>query len=157
MCCLPYLSSVLTLNIVNYRNGYVMRFFTAFVIFSLTICSCNKKNDIVKTFAGNLPIVSTNSPATVLAGQNIISKVRCELPSLSGSVYFQGFDIKEVSPRQFNIAAKALYKYWNTQIGMPVMWTLDTTANIKTTVTGKYILNFYNSTQLAKSDTVQVN
>lgn len=127
------------------------------VLFSLTLYSCTKKEEIVKTFNGNLPIVSTSTPTTALVGQNIISNVRCELSSVSGSVIFQGFDIKETSTRQFSLTAKALYKDWNTQIAMPVIWTLDTTSKINTTTTGQYILKFYNSTQLVKSDTVQVN
>lgn len=127
------------------------------VLFTLTFYSCTKKEDTVKTFNGNLPIVSTSTPTTALVGQNIISNVRCELSSISGSVIFQGFDIQETAPRQFNLTAKALYKDWNTQITMPVMWTLDTTSNINATKTGLYILNFYNSSQLVKSDTVQVN
>lgn len=127
------------------------------LLFTLTFYSCTKKEDIAKTFNGNLPIVSTSTPTTALVGQNIISKVRCELSSISGTVIFQGFDIKETSTRQFNLTAKALYKDWNTQITMPVIWTLDTTTNINATTSGRYILNFYNSTQLVKSDTVQVN
>ncbi len=127
------------------------------LLFTLTFYSCTKKEDIVKTFYGNLPIVSTNTPTTALVGQNIISNVRCELSSIGGSVIFQGFDVKETAPRQFNLTAKALYKDWNTQISMPVIWTLDTTSNINALTTGRYILNFYNSTQLVKSDTVQVN
>jgi len=127
------------------------------IVFALTFCSCNKNEDIVQTFNGNLPIVSTSTPITVLVGQNIISRVRCELNSISGSIVFQGFEIKEVTSRQFNLSAKALYKDWNTQIAMPVIWTLDTTSNIKATTPGRYILNFYNSTKLVKSDTVQVN
>ena len=127
------------------------------VLFTLTFYSCTKKEDIVKTFNGILPIVSTSTPTRALVGQNIISNVRCELSSISGSVIFQGFDIKETATRQFNLTAKALYKDWNTQISMPVIWTLDTTSNINATTTGRYILKFYNSTQLVKSDTVQVN
>lgn len=126
-------------------------------IFALTITSCKKNEDIVKNFTGNLPIVLTNSPTTATVGQNIISNVRCELTSLSGSVYFQNFDIREISTKEIDITANALYKDWNTQLAMPVMWTLDTTASIKTTIAGKYVLNFYNSSLLFKSDTVQVN
>ena len=126
-------------------------------ILLFTFYSCLKKADIVKTFNGNLEIVSTSTPATALLGQNIISNVRCQIPSISGSVIFQGFDIQETASRQFNLKARALFKNWNTQITMPVIWTLDTTSSIKTTTTGRYILNFYNSTKLLKSDTVQVN
>ena len=127
------------------------------IFFVLEFYSCNKKDDIVKTFNGNLPIVSTITPSTALVGQTIVSNVRCELSSISGSVIFQGFDIKETATRQFSVTAKALYKEWNTQIAMPVIWTIDTTSNINATTIGRYILNFYNSTQLVKSDTVQVN
>jgi hypothetical protein len=94
---------------------------------------------------------------TAVAGQNVISHVRCQLTSINGSVYFQGFDIYEVTAREFHITAKALYKEWSIKLDLPVLWTLDTTALIKTPTAGKYILNFYNSTQLIKSDTVQVN
>ena len=135
-----------------------MKPFSFFIIaFGLTLCSCNKKDGITQTFTGNLPIVRTGSPSIIIAGQDILTNVRLELTSLSGSVYFQGFDILTTGNKQFSISAKALYKDWNTQIGMPVMWTKDTTTSIKTTAPGIYILNFYNADKLFKSDTVQVN
>ena len=92
-----------------------------------------------------------------MVGQDIISKVHFELNSISGDVIFQGFDIKEIATRQFNLNAKALYKDWNTQISSDMIMTFDTTVSVKATMTGQYILNFYNSTKLVKSDTVQVN
>jgi hypothetical protein len=133
-----------------------MRYPALLIISCLTLFSCEKKDE-TKSFTGNLPIVSTHTPATANAGQDIVSNVRCELSSLSGSVYFQGFEVKETSPQQFSISAKALYKDWNTQISTPVMWTLDTVATIKTSTPGIYVLRFYNATQLLKADTVQVN
>ena len=144
-------------RIVYTKNKFMMRRLTLLIFFALPFFSCKKKEDIIKTFIGNLPIVSSNSPLTSAVGQNIISQVRCQLPSISSSVFFQGFEIKEVSAQQYNITAKALYKDWNTQIALGVLWTHDTTISIHTTVTGKYILNFYNSVQNFKSDTVQVN
>jgi len=122
-----------------------------------TVISCAKKDDINQTFTGDLPIVSTTTPVSIAAGQDIVSNIRCELVFVSGAVYFKGFDIKATGDKQFSISARALYKDWNTQVGTPVMWTLDTIANIKTTTAGKYILNFYNSKKLFKSDTIQVN
>jgi hypothetical protein len=129
------------------------------MISCLTLFSCAKKqgDQNVKTFTGNLPLVRAHTPTTAIAGLHIQANVRCELSFLSGSVYFQGFDIQETSPKQFTISAKALYKDWNTQIGMPVMWTLDTIATVRTTTIGIYVLKFYNTSQLLKSDTVQVN
>ena len=126
-------------------------------LFMVPFCSCNKKDGLVETFHGNLPIVSTNTPATVAAGQDIICKVRCELSSISGSVIFEGFDVTTPTNRQFNVRAKAFYQNWNTQISMPVMMVLDTSLIITTAITGQYVVNFYNAAQLVKSDTVQVN
>jgi hypothetical protein len=76
---------------------------------------------------------------------------------MSGSLYFEGFDIKETSPRTFSIAAKALYKDWRSDIALQVMMQFDTVATITTTTTGTYVLQFYNDKKLFKSDTVQVN
>lgn len=134
-----------------------MRYPAILTICCLALFSCEKKEEIIKSFTGNLPIVSTITPATVNAGQDIVSNVRCELSSLSGSVYFQGFEVKETSPKQFSISAKALYKDWNTQISSPVIWILDTVAAVKTSTPGIYVLRFYNGSHLLKSDTVQVN
>ena len=101
--------------------------------------------------------LATVNKADVLASWNFKHIVNLERIRGYNSVNFKNFDIKEISAQQLNITAIALYKDWNTQIAMPVMWTIDTTASIKTTTIGKYILNFYNSSLLFKSDTVQVN
>lgn len=124
-------------------------------ILIVIFCSCSKQQS-VSTFSGNLPIVSTSTPKTALVGQGIISNVRCELTSVSGSLEFQGFNINEVTNRQYNLSAKALYKNWRSDVALPVVWTLDTTLSIKPTTTGQYVLHFYNATQLVKSDTVEV-
>ena len=76
---------------------------------------------------------------------------------MSGSLYFQGFDIQETSPRNFAISAKALYENWHSQIGLQVMMEFDTVATIKTTTAGMYVLQFYSAKKLFKSDTVLVN
>lgn len=122
----------------------------------LLLFACKKEVN-TKTYISDLEIKTTSTPATATAGQDIISRVYFEIPSVSGSIFFQPFKVKEIAPRIFNINAKALYKNWNSQFSLPVFSTFDTTLFIKTTVQGKYILNFYNSTLLLKSDTVQVN
>jgi hypothetical protein len=128
----------------------------------LTICclallSCNKNNEPVnKTFYGELPIVQTNTPATTIAGQDIQSNIRCQLPSINGTISFEGFDIQETTPRTYAISAKAFYKDWS-QIGIDVIWNLDTVATVRTSTPGRYVLQFYNEKKLFKSDTVQVN
>lgn len=90
-------------------------------------------------------------------GQDIVSRVYFELPSISGSVLLQPFEVKEIASRKFIINAKALFKNWSSQVALPVFFAFDTTLSIKTTGAGQYILNFYNANQLKKSDTVQVN
>ena len=145
-------------HLLSYHKAALMKWLHFFLILLLfPFYSCNKKEAIVKTFTGNLPIVLINTPITARAGEDIVSKVRCELPSISGTVIFKGFEIREIASRQFNLTAKALYKDWNTQIEMPVIWTLDTTASIRAATTGQYILHFYNAALLVKSDTVLVN
>lgn len=134
-------------------------FLVSSVCLVMIMISCSKQEPepVKKTYLGNLPIVYTNTPPVAIAGENIISNVQCELASVSGSVSFKGFSIVEISPRQFNITAKALYQNWYTQITMPVIFTLDTIASIETTGTGKYFLHFYNNQYLLKTDTVEVN
>ncbi len=129
------------------------------ILFSILFLfgSCSKKDNINETFAGYIPIVSIQTPKSVSAGQDIVSKVHCELSSMSGSVYFKGFEIKENASLHYEIRAKALFKDWNKYISMPVMSYLDTTVTVKTTKRGKCILNFYNDKILQQSDTVQVN
>ncbi|HEX5153645.1 MAG TPA: hypothetical protein VFW07_19500 [Parafilimonas sp.] len=83
-------------------------------VYLLTVMSCSKKDDIRKTFTGNLPIVNTITPVSIIAGQNIVTNIRCELSMISGTVYFKGFYIKATGNKQFNISARAFYKDWNT-------------------------------------------
>jgi hypothetical protein len=135
-----------------------MRLLSIVTICCLAFAFCNKKQDepFKRTFIGNLPIAQTNTPPTAVAGQDIRTNVRCQLPSINGSIFFQGFNIQETTPRNFAISAKALYKDW-TQIGLDVIWNLDTVATVSTTTPGMYVLQFYNEKKLLKSDTVQVN
>lgn len=134
-----------------------MRLLSIVTICCLALTFCKKQDDPVKrTFTGNLPIAKTNTPLTAIAGQDIRTNIRCQLPSINGSIIFEGFDIQETSPRTFAISANALYKNW-TQMGLDVIWNLDTVATVRTTVPGMYVLQFYNEKKLFKSDTVQVN
>ena len=73
----------------------------------LIITSCSKNEEIRKTFTGTLPIIFTNSPTTITIGQKIISDIKCELTSISGSVYFNGFEITETLIHQYKIRATA--------------------------------------------------
>ena len=135
-----------------------MRLVSTLTICCLALSFCSKKQEepFKRTFTGNLPIAQTNTPLTAIAGQDIRTNVRCQLTSISGNIFFEGFDIQETSPRTYAISAKALYKDW-TQIGLAVIWNFDTVATVRTTTPGMYILQFYNEKKLFKSDTVQVN
>jgi hypothetical protein len=135
-----------------------MRFVLAFCLGLIAVFACNKpeEEEVVQTYYGPLPIVRTTTPASVAAGQNIVSSVRCELYSLGGSIQFQGFDIQLTAPRQYAISANALYKDWNTLVHATVIWSMEGPAIIPTKKPGTYILRFYNNTQIVKVDTVQV-
>lgn len=134
-----------------------MRLANTLTICCLALLSCNKNKPVNKTFIGDLPIVQTNTPPTAVAGQDIQINVRCQLPSMNGSVFFKGFDIQETTPRNFSITAKALYKDWNKDVGLTVLWSLDTIATVKTTMPGTYVLQFYSDKKLQHTNTVQVN
>jgi hypothetical protein len=128
------------------------------ILFCFTMLSCTKNNKPAnEPFISNIEMDSTNTVKTVLAGQDITSKVRLVVPSVSGDITFLGFEINENPARVFSIKAKALYKPWANQITLPVYQTFDTTVTISTQLTGRHILNFYNTAVLLKSDTVQVN
>jgi hypothetical protein len=134
-----------------------MRLLSIVTICGLALSFCNKQEDPVKrTFSGHLPIVRSNTPATAIAGQDIRTNIRCQLPSINGTIIFEGFNIQETTPRTYTISAKALYKNW-TQVGIDVLWNLDTIATVSTSTPGMYVLQFYNEKNLFKSDTVQVN
>lgn len=80
-----------------------MKLLSVVLLIFLAFSSCKKENDIRETFMGNLPIESAKTSKTVSAWQDILSGVHCVLPSMSGSVYFKGFEIKEYPPLHFTI------------------------------------------------------
>lgn len=135
-----------------------MRLLSTLTICCLVLSFCNKKEEepFKRSFAGHIPIVRSNTPPTAITGQDIQTNVRCELTAINGNVTFEGFDIQETTPRNFTISAKAFYKDW-TQIGLAIMWTMDTVVTVRTSTPGMYVLQFYNEKKLFKSDTVQVN
>jgi hypothetical protein len=129
-----------------------------FLFIILTLLGACKKRDIQPdTISVDLTIIKTNTPTTQVQGQEIISNVKCSGSDLCFK--FSKFDIRETKPREFAIKAKSTYP--NCSIGdcvcLQAIYYIDTTVNIKTTTSGQYILRFYNSNFLFKSDTVQVN
>jgi hypothetical protein len=105
----------------------------------------------------DMPIISTNTPESLLQGQDIVSNVR--IAATDGCVSFSRIDITEIAIRQFDIRAKATFPY-RKDGGVActaIYYTIDTTVRINTIRKGQYILRFYNKNLLFKSDTVQVN
>jgi len=127
------------------------------ILFCFLIFSCTKTNQVSEPFVGYIEIDSTNTVKTIPVGQNIKSIIRLVIPSISGETTFLGFEVVESPVKIFSIKAKALYKPWFGQLSLQVYQTFDTTISIKTNLPGRHILNFYNSNNLLKSDTVQVN
>lgn len=114
------------------------------------ILGCTKEDE-PKEKVADLHIIATTTPASILKGEEILSKVKCQGPDLC---YSLRFDITEVSARQFEIRAKALHR---GNVCALALYSVDTIARIQATANGQYLLRFYNANQLVKTDTVQVN
>ena len=102
------------------------------ILLCFLILSCIKNDNAHEPFIGSIEIDLTNTVKSVPLGQNITSKVRLVIPSLSGDVTFQGFDIIENPSKVFSVKAKALYKPWVNQLSLPVYQAFDTTVYIST-------------------------
>jgi hypothetical protein len=129
-----------------------------FLSIILTLLGACKEREIQPaTISVDLTIIQTNTPTTQAQGQEIISNVKCSGSDLCFK--FSKFEISETKPREFAIKAKSTYP--NCSIGdcvcLQAIYYIDTTVNIKTSTKGQYILRFYNSNFLFKSDSVQVN
>jgi hypothetical protein len=132
-------------------------FFTI-CIFCLAVSSCKKSVvDRPKSKTDYIPINSTTTPRNIVLGQDISSRVNLGFYSYSADVTFLGFEVKEAASRQYDIRAKGVFDNINYEFSLPVVMTFDTTLSIRTTVSGQHILKFYSSSQLVKTDTVQVN
>lgn len=102
----------------------------------------------------NLTITETITPTSVTHTQPIVSNVKMTAPDLCYK--FSQFIVVQENPFHYNINATGTYP--NNPSGCPTaIYTKDTTLSIPTSMTGKYILRFYNGIQLFKADTVNVN
>ena|SRR5260221_13539002 len=134
-------------------------FFLLATLICLTTLACKKTKDTdrPKSKTDYIPIISANSPTQVTQGQPILSRVKCGFTEYFADITFLNFEIKETSPRQYDIRAKALYNNIMYDYSLPVLMTFDTTLPLQTLTTGKYILRFFSFNQLVEADTVQVN
>jgi len=75
----------------------------------------------------------------------------------SADVTYIGFEVKEVTSRQYDIRGKGFFDNIKYEFSLPVVLTFDTTLSIRPTTSGQHILRFYSSSKLVQTDTVQVN
>ena len=101
----------------------------------------------------DLNFVQTNTPTTGTVNQNIVSNVRVSAPDLC--YRFAYFTVNQ-QQLLVDIHAKGTYPT-EPKACAQAIYNKDTTLSIPATTAGKYILRFYNGSQLFKSDTVQVN
>lgn len=137
-----------------------MKFNLLLPIFTCIFFISCSKTEVVnqpKSKTDYYPILSAISPKTALAGDSIISKVRCGFYEYFADISFLGFEIEEPASNQFNIKAKASYKNINYNISLPVVMIADQRLALPTPSTGRYILKFYSLDNLVQTDTVQVN
>jgi hypothetical protein len=128
------------------KTVYLLLLTTFFIV------ACDKpvESDIQFT---ELSFTQTNTPATTTLGQNILSSVR-----VSGSDLCYGFAYFTVNQQQFLTDIHAIGTYPAKPTYCPqALYHKDTTLSIPANAAGKYILRFYNGSQLFKADTVQVN
>jgi len=130
----------------------------SFVVISFLISACIKSEPALPdTVLADLTITQTTTPANASANQNIVSDVKMTGPNQCYK--FSQFEVTQQNPLLFDVRAKASIP--NPDKGsvscLPPIYTKDTLLSIPTHLTGKYVLRFYNGTQLFKSDTVQVN
>jgi hypothetical protein len=118
--------------------------------FLMIACDKPIESDIGFT---DLDIVQTTTPATGPVNQNIVSAIKVSGPDLC--YHFAYFTVNK---QQFLVDIHAIGTYPTTPGACPqAIYYKDTTLTLPLTTAGKYILRFYNGTQLFKSDTVQVN
>ena len=123
----------------------------------IVFISCNKVSNEPDTISVDLAIISTNTPKTILQGQDILSNVICSGSNLCYA--FSNFEINETQPKIFDIKAKGTLPNSKKRdvVCLQAFYYKDTTLKINTSTKGQYILKFYNNNLLSKSDTVQVN
>ena len=115
---------------------------------------CKKdRNEQERTFVG-LTFTETNTPATAMVGEGIVSDVKCYGEDLC--YQFAGFDMVQSGVRQVDIRAIATYPTDNTACA-EALYQVDTTVRVNPLATGQYILRFFNGNTLFDADTVQVN
>ena len=134
------------------------RFLFIFSFLAIMVISCSKDSIFLPdTVLTDLEITQTNTPTAVPRLQSIVSTVHMRAPNLC--YRFSHFQVAQINPVLYQINAKATIPNpdKNNAVCLPTVYQKDTTLSIPTTVAGKYVLRFFNGTQLFRVDTVVVN
>jgi len=124
--------------------------FLMLIVFTLVACDKPIESNIGFT---ELNIIQTNTPATGTINQNIVSTIRVSGPDLC-----YRFAYFTVNQQQLLVDIHAIGTHPTEPMGCAqAIYNKDTTLSIPATTAGKYVLRFYNGSQLFKSDTLQVN
>ena len=125
-------------------------YFLLLTLFNLLACDKPIQSGIRFT---ELSIVQTNTPLTGTINQNIVSTIRVSGPDLC-----YRFAYFTVNQQKLLADIHAIGSYPTEPMGCAqAIYNKDTTVSVRATTAGKYVLRFYNGSQLFKSDTVQVN
>jgi len=124
--------------------------FSLLILFIFTSCDKPIESDVQFT---DLSIVQTTTPKTGTVHQNIVSAIKVSGPDLC--YHFAYFTM---TTQQFLVDVHAIGTY-PTKPGAcaQAIYYKDTTLAITVNIAGNYVVRFYNSSQMFKADTVQVN
>jgi hypothetical protein len=132
----------------------MMKYLTIAAIILITssfFCTKEKDDGLCQV---NLTIISTQTPASVSAGSDISSLVKCSGSDLC--YRFTHAAVKNVAPRVYEIRTLGTYPCKPAICALAIYYN-ESPVSIPTTVSGQYILRFFNGNTLFSTDTVAVN
>jgi hypothetical protein len=115
---------------------------------------CSKKDENGNLCKVDLTIISAQAPASVTRGSNIIALVKCFGADLCYS--FSHSEVKKTDERIYEIRTKGNYPCSPAICALAIYYA-EPTVSIAATLSGQYILRYYNGNTLFKADTVTVN
>lgn len=124
----------------------------------LGLAACLKTNDLPQSARILVPltITATNLPDTANSGDTISANIRVTGPNQC--YRFEGFESFNAGDKQYDV--QAIGSKPNPQVSDTTCpgaaYIKDTTFKFRLTVTGKYVLRFYNGQQLFSADTVVI-
>lgn len=129
-----------------------MRIIYLLMLTGFFILACDKPIESDTQFMP-MAIIQTTTPKTAMQSQGIVSLIK-----VAGADLCYRFAYFTVQQQQLFVDVRAVGTYpTKPTMCAQTSYYKDTTLSIPTSVTGQYIVRFYNGNQLLKSDTVQVN